>query len=119
MKIDEIKQTISSIVVASPEYIVAKFGSFGVPTIKYQMIISNLARKDIINDTNSCFFRTDTYVMSRITSSEFIPPKANIASAPTPGYILSLKCIKERITRELIGLKLEAADTKTRGQALE
>ncbi len=119
VKIDENTHTISSIIIATPDYIVSKFGPFGIPTIKYQMIISNSKRNEIINDIESCFFREDTHTMSRITTSGYITPYDNISTPPSPGRILSLECIKERVLGSLVGLRLYAADTKTRGQSLE
>ena len=119
VKIDVTTQTISAIVVASPQYIVSKFGPFGIPTIKYQMIISNLIRLHIVKGVNSCFFRTDTDAIAQITSYDYIKPNGSIASSPNPGYILSLECIRKRIIEELIGIKLKSTDTKTRGQELE
>ena len=119
VRIDVRTNIISGIIVATPGYIVDKFGPFGVPTIKYQMIISNLKRIDIVKGLESCFFKTDTNAMSKNTVHEYIKPNARLASPPIQGHILSLECIKERIVGRLIGLRLPYTDAKTRGQALE
>lgn len=118
-KIDMDSKTISSIIVATPEYIVNKFGKFGVPTIKYQMIISDFKRKDIINNNDSCYFKEDTANMSLHTTNSFSEPKQSLYDMPQDGSILSLNCIKDKVLSTLIGTKLVVSDTKTKGQNLE
>lgn len=119
VKIDSLTKTIRTIVVATPEYIVKKFGPFGVPTIKHQMIISELKRNNIINHKDSCFFRSDTDLMAKNTTKIYEKPRSNISDVPISGKILSLECIKDEILKKIIGLRLDVSDTKTRGQALE
>lgn len=61
VKIDTETNKIQSIVIATPDYIVKKFGIFGVPTIKYQMIVSDIKRNEIINGAASCYRRYRKY----------------------------------------------------------
>ncbi len=119
VRIDVATHLICSIIVATPGYIVGKFGPFGVPTIKYQMIISDLKRFRIVNDDESCFFRSDTRIMTRYTTHDYVSPESKISDSPSLGRILSLDCIKKMVVDALIGTRLDAVDTKTRGQALE
>lgn len=119
VKIDTTNKTISSIIIATPEYVVKKFGTFGVPTIKYQMIVSDLKRKEIFQSPQSCFFRTDTQNMSLYTTDIFSVPKCKLSEAPAKGEIMSLDCIKDKVVNSLIGTQLVVSDTKTRGQFLE
>ena len=119
VKINTNNKTISSVIVATPEYIVRRFGAFGVPTIKYQIIISDSKRKEIIQNPTSCYFCNDTLNMSLYTISNFSDPKCKFSDAPVKGNILSLVCIKEKIVDSLIGTKLVLSDTKTKGQFLE
>lgn len=119
VKINPNNNIISSVVVATPEYLVNKFGVFGVPTIKYQMIISDIKRNEIIALRDSCFFKGDTTNMSRHTTNIITKPIASISDAPESGNIFSLESIKEKVVGSLIGVRLAASDTKTRGQSLE
>lgn len=119
VKIDTVKKVISSIIVATPEYIVKKFGVFGVPTIKYQMIISDIKRNEIIGLKDSCFYKGDTATMLKHTTSNITNLTASISDAPKSGNIMSLDCIKEKVVCSLVGVKLSVSDTKTKGQSLE
>lgn len=118
VKIDTDTKMIQSIIVATPEYIVKKFGIFGVPTIKYQMIVSDIKRNEIIKGTSSCYFKEDTANMQRYTTEQFATPKHSISDLPQKGEILSLQCIKEKVS-SLVGTQLVVSDTKTKGQFLE
>ena len=119
VKIDTEKRVISSIVVATSDYIVKKFGAFGVPTIKYQMIISDIKRKEIVALDDSCFYKGDTAKIAKHTTNKAVKPTAKISDAPVSGQIMSLDCIKEKVVNSLIGIKLVVSDTKTKGQFLE
>lgn len=118
VKIDPDTKKIQSIVIATPDYIVKKFGIFGVPTIKYQMIVSDIKRNEIINGTTSCYFKEDTVNMQQYTSGKFTTPKHRLSDPPQKGEILSLQCIKEKVS-SLVGTRLVVSDTKTKGQFLE
>lgn len=118
VKIDTNTKMIQSIVIATPDYIVKKFGIFGVPTIKYQMIVSDLKRNEIIKGVSSCYFKEDTANMQQYTTDRFVAPKHSISDLPQKGEILSLQCIKEKVD-SLVGTQLVVSDTKTKGQFLE
>lgn len=118
VKVDCDTNEIQSVVIATPDYIVKNFGAFGVPTIKYQMIVSNLKRKDILNCAPFCYFKEDTANLQLYTSKKFFTPKQDLSEMPERNKILSLQCIKDRVC-PLIGKRLVVSDTKTKGQALE
>ena len=118
VKVDTDTKMIQSVVIATPDYIVKKFGIFGVPTIKYQMIVSDLKRNEIIKGTSSCNFKEDTANMQQYTTDKFVTPKHSISDLPQKGEILSLQCIKEKVG-SLVGTQLVVSDTKTKGQFLE
>ena len=48
IKVDTARQIIESIIIMTAEEIEDAFGSFGVPTIKHQLIISDSKRRDFI-----------------------------------------------------------------------
>jgi hypothetical protein len=59
-KIDVINNKVSSIIIATPNYIVDKFGAFGKPTIKHQLLISSKIRKEIYNSKDKIMFFKDS-----------------------------------------------------------
>lgn len=119
VKVDPVKKIISSIIVATPDYIVNKFGVFGVPTIKYQMIISDIKRNEIIKSPDFIHYKGDTAKMSLHTSDKILKPSGCISDAPVSGQIMSLESIKNKVVSSLIGTRLVVSDTKTKGQFLE
>ena len=118
-KLDSVKQEITSIIVATPHYIVEKFGKFGVPTIKHQMIISDLKRNVISSKEDKCLFFDDTKNLEKYTNPTSIIKDADIFSIPKPNELLPLRTIKDKIVNSVIGSKIEGPDTKTKGQFLE
>ena len=59
VKINPHSEVIDSIVVLSPAYIVERFGQFGKPTVKYQLIISQKMRDYVLRQSNSILFYDD------------------------------------------------------------
>lgn len=119
VQIDTDKQQIKTIVVATPQYLVEKFGAFGVPTMKYQLIISDTKRKGIINAVSKCLFFDDTHSVSAHTQKSFFKITDSISTLPKSGKLLSIDVIRQKVVGSLCGRKLMNADTKTRGQELE
>ena len=119
VRIDISKSIIASIIILTPEYIVSKFGKFGKPTIKYQLLISSKARKEIYESDDKILFFRDTTKLSYLIRHDFELPKDNMVNEPSANKIYSLELIKKMVADKLIGLKLESAATKIRGQALE
>ena len=119
VRIDIEKNMIASIIILTPEYIEKKFGKFGKPTIKYQLLISSKTRKEIYESDDKILAFSDSTKLSYLTKHNFEPPKANMVEEPSANKIYSLKIIKELVAKKLVGIKIESAATKTRGQALE
>lgn len=119
VRIDITKNIISSIIILTPEYIESKFGKFGKPTIKHQLLISNKTRKEIYKSKPKILFFPDSNKLSYLIKHDFEIPKSNMVSDPSKNEIFSMKILKEKIALKLIGIKLDSAATKTRGQALE
>ena len=94
-----------------------KFGLFGKPTIKNQLLVSDKERTKIIT---GCLidFRPDTPNILNIAHKEYKVP-SSLAQEFNAYDILSLDVIKSVVADKLIGTTLDGGDTKTRGQALE
>lgn len=118
-KIDIVNNRISSIIIATPKYIVDKFGVFGKPTIKHQLLISSKIRKQIYNSIDKIMFFEDSNKLSYLVRHDFEPPKNNMVEEAKSNEILAIGLIKTIVAEKLIGFKLEANSTKNRGQALE
>lgn len=120
VKIDVDNSKIASIIVASPKHIESNFGKFGVPTIKYQAIINPTTRSVITNDSeDKSLMSADTEVMKPLLTKQSESPLGKIADEPEASKLLPIEEIAKRTISQLVGTKLDAADTKTRGQALE
>lgn len=118
-KINTSTQILESIVILSPDYIVTKFGKFGKPTIKQQLIISNIARWKILNSTTKIIFEPDDNSIQNFlnTNTDHIP-SSSIKDMPTT--LLPLTYINEHVVKNLTGVKLDSRlSTKQRGQELE
>jgi len=116
VKIDVAKEMIESIVILTPQYIVEKFGIFGKPTIKSQLIISNKMRQMIIDSRDSILFYPDM-LGSKSNLSNL--KNFSIHDEPTLDSLLSMESIKKIIIDKIIGQKIPPASTKNRGQLLE
>ena len=119
VKINIELQKIDSIIVASPKYIERKFGKFGVPTIKFQAIITNSTRNSIITSATKSIIKTDTEKMKSFLGASNNTISSNIANSPISEQILPIEEIAKRTINSLIGEMLDSTDTKNRGQALE
>lgn len=119
VQIDTDKQQIKTIIVATPQYIVNQFGVFGVPTMKYQLIIGETKRKEITGLFSKCLFFDDTSNMSAHTQQGDFNITDSISTSPQSGKLLPLEVVKSKVVSSLLGRKLINADTKTRGQELE
>lgn len=119
VKIDMEINCIASILILTPEYIENKFGKFGKPTIKHQLLISTKARNEIYKSEEKIYFAKDTAKMSYLIRHDFSPPKDSMINEPVRKNIFALSIIKDVVAKELIGTKLDIGATKNRGQALE
>lgn len=119
VKIDIKLQQVACIIIATPAYVVKKFGYFGKPTIKHQLLISTKARQKIYKSKTKILFFSDSKKLSYLITHDFELPKNNMIQEPETKKLFSLELIKSRVAEKLIGYKLPADSTKKRGQALE
>jgi hypothetical protein len=112
-------ETITTIVVCLPGYLEARFGKFGKPTIKHQLMISAKARAAIYARADKVYAFPDTHRMSYLLRSDDDSPPESMAEGPRPGGLYSINALKRKVADRLIGQKLDAGATKHRGQALE
>ena len=116
VKVNTAKQVIDSVILMTAEKIEDQFGVFGVPTIKHQLIIPKVKRGNIINGTLMIPSR-DTIEMQHLCKNEYLAPTRELRDFDMSN-LWSIRILKERL-QKLIGKRLIAADTKTRGQLLE
>lgn len=116
-KIDK-NNRIESIVVMTPDYIERKFGKFGKPTIKQQLIISDKKRKEIIK--NGKLVITDKSLPEYLIDYECRDISEKISIKDEPVQVYPIEYIGKKIINQLLGIKLNAElSTKQRGQQLE
>ena len=116
LKIDLQKSIIESIVVLTPAYIEKKFGQFGKPTIKHQIIISEKKREEI---KDIVLLGTDTKRMSGICRKTYKQPTEKMTDFPEESKPFCIELLSKLVAKKLLGTKLQSADTKNRGQILE
>lgn len=116
VKVNDVTQVIDSVILMTAEEIENQFGAFGVPTIKHQLIISEGKRKKIINGTLQ-IPHIDSIKIQRLCKTEYITPNRTLRDFDVTN-LFSMQILNERL-QSLIGQRLVAADTKTRGQLLE
>ena len=116
VKVNVTQQIIESIIVMMPDDIETKFGVFGVPTIKHQLIVADSKRKDIIEGRLQIPPK-DSIRMQHLCKTEYVTPTKALNEIDM-NDLLSIEVLKERLL-SLKGQTLAAADTKTRGQLLE
>ncbi len=119
LRVDPQNQTISSILVLTPDYIESKFGRFGKPTIKHQIIISPRIRDKALAQNPPGIFCSDTSAISRHVTEKYAIPTSSMSDKPVLGQLFSLKLLREMLVEGLIGEPLDQMATKNRGQALE
>ncbi len=119
VKIDTTKNTISTIIILTPQYIEQRFGRFGKSTIKHQLLISKKVRKYIYESEDKILSFVDSKNISYHIRHDYLPPKSGMVEEPDIKHLFSIALLKKMVAEKLIGFKLEAASTKNRGQALE
>lgn len=109
---------IETIVIMTPQYIENRFGKFGKPTVKQQLIISNKKREEIICDGGMVI--ADSNLPQELLASGDERINVDISIKDEPHKVLPIEVMNERITDKIIGEKLDVSlSTKQRGQQLE
>lgn len=119
VRVDPRGQRILSIVIATPGYIEKKFGRFGKPTIKHQLIIAPSSRAKVLASRPPILFHDDSESVSRLTRKRVNVAKGSIHAEPSAASLLSLRTIREFVAAEIIGREITQSATKNRGQVLE
>lgn len=116
LKIDMLKSIIESVVILTPAYIEKKFGVFGKPTIKHQIIISEKKREEI---KGVVLLGTDTKRMLGICRKTYKQPTEKMTDFPEKAKPFCIELLSKLVAEKLLGIKLQSSDTKNRGQILE
>lgn len=119
LRVDPQTQTISSILVLTPDYIEDRFGRFGKPTIKHQIIIPPKVRGKVLARNPPGIFCSDTSALSQHVTEKYAIPTSPIGDKPILDQLFSLRLLREMLVEGLIGEPLDQMATKNRGQALE
>jgi hypothetical protein len=119
VRIDVEKAIIASIIILTPDYIEQKFGKFGKPTIKNQLLISTKVRTAIYVSESKILSFPDSKKLSYYITHDYKAPKSGIVEEPELKELYSIALLKKIVAEKLIGKKLNSASTKNRGQALE
>ena len=116
-KIDS-ENCIESIIIMTPDYIEERFGRFGKPTIKQQLIISNKKREEIIRDGGMVI--ADSSLPGELLDHSNDRVMTNTSIKDEPEKVLPIetidKCITDKLKEERLDISLS---TKQRGQQLE
>jgi hypothetical protein len=119
VRIDIFKNIVASIIILTPDYIEKRFGNFGKPTIKQQLLISSKVRKSIYESIDKIILFPDTKKLSYYITHDYISPKSSMLEEPNLKSLYSIELLNKMVAEKLIGQKLDSAATKNRGQALE
>ncbi len=112
-------QRIHSIVIATPGYIEMKFGRFGKPTIKHQLIIASSTRAKVLATRPPILFHDDSESVGHLTRKRVDVAGCSLHAEPSANSLLSLRTIRDLVTSEIIGREIPQSPTKNRGQVLE
>ncbi|MGL1234897.1 nuclease [Vibrio parahaemolyticus] len=120
VKVNTETHIIESVLVLSPAYIVEKFGKFGKPTVKSQMIISNKARQKVINKPSRILFYSSSRKIGDVKNIDNLH-KFSIKDEPTKQSLLPIESLLDVIATKIVGKVsvTPSLSTKERGQYLE
>lgn len=116
LKLNLQKSIIDSVIILTPAYIEKRFGQFGKPTIKHQIIISKRKREEI---KNNVLLGTDTKRMTEKCRKTYKQPTEEMTEFPTKDKPFCIELLSKLVAEKLLGTKLQSANTKNRGQILE
>ncbi len=116
LKVNTQKSVVESIVVLTSEYIEKHFGVFGKPTIKHQIIIPPQKRVEI---KGNILLGEDTKKMVDFCRKTYKEPSEKMIDFPINSKPFSIEILSKKVAQNLVGVRLQGSDTKTRGQNLE
>ena len=82
VRIDSEKAIIASIIILIADYLETRFGKFGKPTIKHQLLISSKARNQIYTSDSKILTYPDSKKLSYIITDSYEKPNHSIANEP-------------------------------------
>lgn len=118
IRVNPATDVIDSIVIATPKEIAKRFGRFGVPTIKWQLIISDAKRQSIVNSNPPVLIEPDL-ISDELLSESISYHSIDMSTKPERGKIAPIKDLAPVLIDTLLGAVIEPAATKNRGQQLE
>lgn len=118
IRVNPERDIIESVIVASPKEIEKRFGKFGIPTIKWQLIISDSKRQAIIERNPPVLIEPDL-LPEEVLSNQVTYHSLDMDEDPQNGQIISIEDLTPILIDSLIGNTIEPAATKNRGQQLE
>ena len=119
VRIDSEKSLVASIIILTADYIASKFGKFGRPTIKHQLLISSKVRNRIYSSDSKILSFHDSKKLSYFITDIYEKPIDTIAKEPCMQNLYSINLLVDLVAKKLVGRKLESSATKNRGQSLE
>ena len=109
---------IETIIVTTPQYIEDAFGQFGVPTIKWQLIISDSKRDEILSRNPPVLVEPD-FQLDEFLSNNVTYHSVDMFDEPREGEVVAIEALKPVLIEKLLGSSIEVAATKNRGQSRE
>ena len=119
VRIDTTSHRVRCVAVLTPDYIVSKFGKFGKPTVKQQLVITVAARQRVYDTPERMVFFQDDHRVAVRTVAQVDLGGCSFHSEPEEGRLLSIQAIRDIVAPRVIGAVFQPNATKTRGQALE
>lgn len=124
--VNNLTEKIESFTVMTFKELKETFGTFGKETVKYQMVLDK-RYKQHLPCTNNVFVgkeylnieeNNNKHILNKIKEKQRTNKKY-FKEEPKKEDLFSLKYIQEKVSKELIGKKVEEGDTKNSGQTLE
>ncbi len=100
-------EIIESIVIMTPEYIENRFGKFGKPTVKQQLIISNKKREEILKKHSMIVADTNISVDLLDTENNMVVGDVNIKDEPE--RVLPIETINQQVN-SILDINSEKTD---------
>lgn len=119
VRVDPKSHVVRCVAVLTPEYIENRFGKFGKPTVKEQLIVSQRARENVYAMRPPVLFHPDEDSVRGLVAESVVLSRTTIQDPATPGNVLSLTAMHPVIVNALLGRRIEPRATKNCGQELE
>ena len=118
VRIDTETNIVRSIVVTTPEYIENAFGAFGKPTVKWQLVIGDKKRKEIVSGKPPVLIEPD-FNLDQYLNDDITCHSVDMFDDPKKGEVASIEALEPVVVDNLLGKVIDPAETKNRAQTLE